>query len=114
MLTEDVKSDIIRNEKGFSIAYEKIEKFCLLPGAKHSEEFFSVGYRPSDVHKLINDILSDTDSDKITDIMKFPNNVEKFSLFMYLGVTKKKRFRTVWQKDTPESYPRLITAYRED
>ncbi len=32
----------------------------------------------------------------------------------YLGGTKLKRFRTVWQKDTKDSIPRIITAYRED
>lgn len=31
------------------------------------------------------------------------------------GVTEtQKRFRTAWQKDTPDSKPRIITAFRED
>lgn len=51
---------------------------------------------------------------EIVDRIVFSNEVERFSIFMQLGVKKKKRFRSVWQKDTPESEPRLITAHRED
>ena len=40
--------------------------------------------------------------------------IERFSIFTELGVDKKKRFRTVWQKDTSESVPRIITVHRED
>lgn len=33
---------------------------------------------------------------------------------MELGVTKTRRFRTCWQKDTPDSKPRIITAFRNN
>ena len=53
------------------------------------------------------------DETKITERSKAPDGSEKFSIFMNLGSGNGKRFRTVWQKDTPDSKPRLITAHRE-
>ena len=120
MLTTDSENDIIKSEETVGItdkcviANEKIERFCLLPGAKHSEDFFGVGYRPDDRILLINDILDGFDMTKAVDAAVSPENVRKFSIFMYLGVSRKKRFRTVWQQDTPHSISRFITAYRED
>ena len=93
---------------------DKINKFLLKPGAKHSKEFFDVGYKESDYELLVNDLLNGFSNGEIVDRIVFSNDVERFSIFMQLGVKKKKRFRSVWQKDTPESEPRLITAHRED
>ena len=93
---------------------DKINKFLLNPGAKHSKEFFDVGYKESDYELLVNDLLNGFSNGEIVDRIVFSNDVERFSIFMQLGVKKKKRFRSVWQKDTPESEPRLITAHRED
>lgn len=100
-------------ESDFVIADRKITQFCLKPGAKHAKEFFDVGYETTDDSLLIADILAQINNER-ADIHIDDNNVEKFSIFMELGKTKKKQFRTVWQKDTPESKPRLITAHRED
>lgn len=97
----------------YEIADKKITQFCLKPGGKHANEFFDVGYETTDFEQLKADILAQTNNEKV-DIHIDDNNVEKFSIFMMLGKTKKKRFRTVWQKDTPNSKPRLITAHRED
>lgn len=97
----------------FTIHDDKINKFCLKQGSKHAEEFFDVGYEPSDGELLKHDILTQTTNERV-DIKIDGTGVEKFSIFMELGKTKKKRFRTVWQKDTPSSKPRLITAHRED
>ena len=101
-------------EKNCIIADDKIDRFFLLPGAKHCDDFFAAGYRPGDTELLRYDISNGFDYKKAVDVSISPYNVEKFSIFMELGVTAKKRFRTVWQKDTPESVPRLITAYREE
>lgn len=101
-------------ENKCEIIDKKINSFCLLPGAKHAEDFFDVGYKPGDTDLLRNDMSSAFDYKNAVDISVSSDNVEKFSVFMDLGVDKKKRFRTVWQKDTPESTPRLITAHRED
>lgn len=84
----------------------------MLEGAKHAQEFFDVGYSPADGERLRKDISDNFDIRKAVE-KKVANGVEKFSIFMDLGVTQKKRFRTVWQKDTPDSIPRIITAHRE-
>lgn len=96
----------------FVIDDNKINNFLLKPGSKHSAEFYDVGYEVGDGELLKNDILSQITND-IVDVKVDDKNTEKFSIFMLLGKTKKKRFRTVWQKDTPDSKPRLITSHRE-
>ncbi len=108
------KSDIIKISKKFEIPPDKIKKFLLSPGAKHADEFFDVGYKESDYERLFDDIESKFDVSKITDVKKNSDGTEDFSVFMDLGITSKKRFRTVWRKDTPNGKPRLITGHRED
>ena len=110
---KSVESDIIRN-KECEIAPDKINKFFLKPNAKHSREFFDVGYKPTDFELLDNDLKECFDYSKAVDKVVNDDGVERFSIFTELGVNEKKRFRTVWQKDTPESTPRIITAHRED
>lgn len=107
------KSGIIE-EKNCDIAPDKINKFFLKPNAKHSQEFFDVGYKTTDFELLDKDLRACFDYNKAVDKVVLNNGAERFSIFTDLGVDKKKRFRTVWQKDTPESTPRIITAHRED
>ncbi len=87
---------------------EKIRDFLLRPGAKHSNEFFDVGYTVYDVEKLNQDIYEIFDEENAVDVKIFDDGKEKFCIFMELCVLKKRRFRTVWQKDTPNSKPRFI------
>lgn len=108
------RSGIIKASERIEIHPDKINKFLLKPGAKHSKEFFDVGYNENDYERLFNDITSEFDNSKVLDIKKNEDGTEDFSTFMYLGVNNKKRFRIVWRKDTPESKPRLITGHRED
>ena len=91
----------------------KIKDFLLKPGALHAQEFFDVGYTVDDVERLNRDIDRHFDIGFAFDKVSFSDGREKFSIFMNLGVTKQRRFRTVWQKDTPEKKPRFITAHRE-
>ena len=92
---------------------DKVNKFLLLPGAKHSKDFFDVGYTPDDHDLLVSDITKEYNYGKAVE-KRQKGNAEQFSIFMYLGKTVKKRFRVVWQKDTPDSVPRMITAHTED
>lgn len=108
------RSGIIKASERIEIHPDKINKFLLKPGAKHSKEFFDVGYNENDYERLFNDITSEFDNSKVLDIKKNEDGTEDFSTFMYLGVNNKKRFRIVWRKDTPESKPRLKTGHRED
>ncbi len=107
------ESGIIEN-KECEIAPDKINKFFLKPNAKHAKEFFDVGYKPTDFELLDKDLKASFDYSKAVDKVVLDNGVERFSIFTELGVDKKKRFRTVWQKDTSESIPRIITVHRED
>lgn len=107
------RSGIIKS-KECEIAPDKINKFFLKPNAKHSDDFFNIGYKVTDFELLDKDLKACFDYSKAVDKVVFDNGVERFSIFTELGVNEKKRFRTVWQKDTPESTPRIITAHRED
>lgn len=112
-LTNPPKSGIIEVKK-FDIAADKIYKFLLLPGAKHSEDFFNVGYTVENAGRLLRDIENQFDTNKAVDKKFLSDGVEKFSIFMQLGVNKTRRFRTVWQIDSGKTKPRFISAHRED
>lgn len=98
----------------YTIAEPKISKFLLKPGAKHSAEFFDVGYTEQDGAILNTDIYKQFNDALKTDIRIADDGTESFSIFMELGTTKKRTFRTVWQRDSDSEKPRLITAHRED
>ena len=63
--------------------------------------------------RLASDIEAFYDLSKVFDFKQQPNGSYRFSLYVYLGLGEKKRFRTVWAKDSPDAMPRLITAHRE-
>ena len=98
----------------YTIAEPKISKFLLKPGAKHSAEFFDVGYSEQDGSRLNANIYQQFDEARKTDIRTAEDGTESFSIFMELGTTDKKTFRTVWQREPDSEKPRLITAHRED
>ena len=113
--TTEEKSDKIELDNDrYVIAEPKISKFLLKPGAKHSTEFFNVGYTEQDSLALNADIYRQFDEAEKVDVRVSKDGTENFSIFMELGTTKKKRFRTVWQRDPGSDKPRLITAHRED
>ena len=107
-----MKSGIIEEE--VAIPSDKVNNFFLKPKAKHAEEFFSVGYTKDDGEILSKHLREGFDYSKAVDKRTGDDGSERFSVFMDLGVDKKRRFRIVWQKDTPNSKPRLITGHRED
>lgn len=91
----------------------KVKLYLLKEGTKHYKEFSDVGYTSSDGEKLKSDIAAGFDYGKAVE-KTMNGGIESFLVYMELGVDKKKRFRTVWFKDTPISIPRFITAYRKD
>lgn len=112
--TESGKSATIGLDNDrYTIAEPKISKFLLKPGAKHSAEFFAVGYSEQDAMKLNADIYQQFDEALKTDVRIADDGTESFSIFMELGTAEKKTFRTVWQRDVGSEKPRLITAHRE-
>lgn len=95
------------------ISDSKVEKYLLKAGTKHFMEFSNVGYSLFDRERLRSDIADNFSYSKAVE-KKTVDGSERFIVYMELGVTIRKRFRTVWQKDTPDSTPRFITAYRKD
>lgn len=95
--TESEKSTTIGLDNDrYTIAEPKISKFLLKPGAKHSAEFFAVGYSGQDAMKLNADIYQQFDEALKTDVRIADDGTESFSIFMELGTAEKKTFRTVW------------------
>ena len=108
-------AECIHSEKGFYLHPDKINKFCLGEGSKHSKEFFDVGYTPGDFSRLLSDIEANFDlSRKIDERISVYDKKEEFSIPMELGVSIKKMFRTTWKNDVPDGSPRFIGAHRED
>lgn len=64
-------------------------------------------YPNADIYRQFDEALK-------TDVRVAEDGTESFSVFMELGTTVKKTFRTVWKRDSGNEKPRLITAHRED
>ena len=110
-LRDGSDDDIIETEKTV-IQMRKLTDFLLKPGAKHSQEFFDVGYTEKDTAQLAADIAAQYNEDKRVDFKIADNGTEKFSVFMELGKKERKLFQTVWQIDLGSEKPRLITSHR--
>ena len=111
--TKDVKivDGVYKSSKGFTVKQSKFSEWCLKQGTDHSDEFFGVGYKPTDSDRLFRDMEKCFDLSKKRDVMPVGKTKEKFSIPMSLGVTAKRLFRTVWQKDGPDEAARFVTAY---
>lgn len=103
--------DIIETEKAV-IQIRKLNEYLLTPGAKHSKEFFDVGYTEQDIEKLATDIFEQYDEEKRTDFRAKDDGAESFVVYMQLGKEDRKSFITVWLKEPGNAKPRLTTAYR--
>lgn len=103
--------DIIETEKAV-IQIRKLNEYLLKPGAKHSKEFFDVGYTEQDIEKLATDIFEQYDEEKRTDFRAKDDGAESFVVYMQLGKENRKSFITVWLKEPGNAKPRLTTAYR--
>lgn len=93
---------------------KKFTHYFLKPGAKHSEDFFRVGYSQDNPMRLRYDIAAAFDMSKAVNRAVDKKGVETFNIYMELGVEKKKRFLTGWQIDEPGGKPRIITGFRKD
>lgn len=102
----------VNNVTVFVIADEKISRFCLLPGAKHWEEFKNVGFTPNDSDLLKEQIRSIIDVGERVELAVKGDNI-KFAVYGELGVSKKRRFCTAWQIDAGTDHARFISAYQK-
>lgn len=110
---EDVTIDgeFYRSKKGFSIHQDKLAKFCLLPGGKHSEQFFKLGYTANDSERLFRDVEKGYDPSRKFGRIDLEDGHVKTSIPIRLGVTAQQVFRTVWKDDGPDGEDRFLTAY---
>ena len=99
------------HSNGCFIEDKKVTGFYLKTGAKHSQEFFNVGYTEKDGLKLQKDIASQFDINKAYDKREKPNQPKTMCINMQLGVNIKKPFKTVWEKKASETEWRSITAF---
>lgn len=110
-----IKADTVGLDNDrYTIAEPKISQYMLKPEAKHAAEFFDVGYSETDTERLNRDIYQQFDESLKEDIRILDDGTEAFSIFMELGATDKKTFRTVWQRESGSEKPRFITAHREE
>lgn len=93
---------------------KKYTGYFLKQGAKHADQFFSVGYTADNPLQLRYDMARQFDMRKAVNISVDESGRERFRIYMDLGVENRKRFRTAWIKDSPDSKPRIVTAFRED
>ena len=108
------KNGIITSKKGFTIHRDKIEKYMLKKGAKHSEDFFRVGYTEKDSVRLYKDIERQYDIKKAKGFRNGNNGEIRFAIYMKLGVNKKRTFCTSWYIGQDSGIPKLTSAYRSD
>ena len=109
----DNKTDIIPNVTRADIPERKISEFLIKPGAKHSQEFFDVGYTVNDSELLYHDIIEMLKKGKAIKMAgKYYGNRDRYCVIMTLGKTKKRKFKTVWQ--IIDGAPVFVTAHRTD
>ena len=119
MLTKD-KADMTIQEAAekvnsvteFVISDDKIERFCLLPGAKHWEEFKSVGFTQYDGELLRSQFKKAFENGERCQISLVGQDI-RFSIYADLGKTKMRTFLTGWQIDAGSNTARFITAHRQ-
>lgn len=106
-----IDGEFYRSGKGFSIHQDKLAKFCLLPGGKHSDQFFKLGYTADDSKRLFHDIEAGYDPSRKFARIDLEDGHVKTSIPIRLGVTAQQLFRTVWKDDGPDGEDRFLTAY---
>lgn len=102
----------VPNYKNATVADAKITKYCLDPNRKHYKEFTDVGYSKNDPERLKKDLLKGLAENEAESTFPNEHGDRSFTVYMKLGVTKKRTFRTGWQIDKGTNFPKFVTAYR--
>lgn len=92
---------------------KKYTGYFLKPEAKHSQDFFGVGYTQDNPLQLRYDMARQFDMSRAVDRAVDKNGVETFNIYMKLGVTEEKSFITGWRVDKPGDKPRIVTGFRK-
>lgn len=93
---------------------KKFTGYFLKPGAKHADQFFNVGYTQDNPLLLRYDMARQFKMSKAVDVEVLEDGAMKFNLYMKLGVSKERTFKTGWRIDKPGDKPRIITGFRKD
>lgn len=97
-----------------TIADSKITRFCLYPKGKHYKDFIDVGYDKNNPDQLRQDLLKGLAENKAEVSEPNSHGEIRITVYMKLGVTKKRTFRTGWQIDKGTIHPKFVTAYRNN
>lgn len=100
------------NYRNAAIANEKIEHYLLKNGTDHYKEFIDVGYSSDNPKQLKKDLLNGIAGNEAIETNPNGHGAKSYTVYMKLGVTKKRTFKTIWQIDNKSINPRFITAYR--
>ena len=92
----------------------KIYDYYLKNGSKHNSDFIDVGYTKNDGELLKKHLLKGLESNEAELSYKEETKYTSAVVYMKLGKTKKKRFKTIWGKNKGDKYFRNISAYRSD
>ena len=111
--TEKRQTDFVENAPCVTTP-KKYTGYFLKPDTKHSQDFFGVGYTQDNPLQLRYDMARQFDMEKAVDAEILDDGAKKFNIYMELGVTKKKMFKTGWRIDKPGDKPRIITGFRKD
>ena len=111
--TDKRQTDFVNNAPCVTTP-KKFSGYFLKPGAKHADQFFSVGYTESDVLQLRYDIARQFDMGKAVEFKNLGGGATQFNIYMELGVTKKRAFVTGWVQDASDSKPRIVTSFRKN
>lgn len=100
------------NYKNATIPNPKIENYLLKDGAKHYKEFIDVGYSSDYPQQLKKDLLNGLAENEAIATNPNAHGAKSYTVYMKLGITKKRTFKTIWRIDNKSTTPRLVTAYR--
>ena len=73
-----------------TLTERKYSGYFLKPGAKHADDFFSVGYTEADIRLLRYDMARQFDMDRAVEFKELGNGRIQFNIYITLGVNKKK------------------------
>lgn len=91
---------------------KKYTEYFLKGGTSHSREFFDVGYSAKDDLILRYDMAKQFNISKGVEKRITEDGADEMNIYMQLGITKARTFRTSWRKDAGTDRYRIITAYR--
>ena len=95
-----------------TVSDNKIYNFYLNESQKHFLNFQQVGYTKEDGELLRKDMLEGLKNNEVHEYIREKTGYQKAVVFMKLGKTEKKQFKTIWGKKKEDKYYTNVSAYR--